>query len=82
VTTVRLVLKELRERKSQLLTSLVAITLGITVIVAVRTISSFSEKAVAQELDNLGANVLILPKGATVSNYYTADFGEYVMPES
>jgi len=82
LTTFRLVLKELRERKSQLLTSFVAITLGITVIVAVRTMSHFSEKAVARELDNLGANVLILPKGATVTNYYTADFGEYVMPES
>jgi len=81
VTTFRLVLEELRERKSQLVTSFVAITLGITVIVAVRTMSHFSEKAVAQELDNLGANVLILPKGATVTNYYTADFGEYVMPE-
>ena len=75
-------LKELRERRSQLVTSFVAITLGITVIVAVQTISHFSEKAVARELDNLGANVLILPKGATVTNYYTADFGEYVMPES
>ena len=82
MTTFRLVLKELRERKSQLVTSFMAIALGITVIVAVRTMSHFSEKAVAQELDNLGANVLILPKGATVSNYYTADFGEYVMPES
>ena len=82
MTTFGLVLKELRERKSQLLTSFVAIALGITVIVAVRTMSHFSEKAVAQELDNLGANVLILPKGATVSNYYTADFGDYVMPES
>lgn len=82
MTTFLLVLKELRERKSQLVTSFVAIALGITVIVAVRTMSHFSEKAVAQELDNLGANVLILPKGATVSNYYTADFGEYVMPES
>jgi len=65
-----------------LLTSFLAIVLGITVIVAVETITHFSEKAVAQELDNLGANVLILPKGATVNNYYTADFGEYVMPES
>ncbi len=64
------------------MTSFVAIALGITVIVAVRTMSTFSEKAVAGELDNLGANVLILPKGATVSNYYSADFGEYVMPES
>ena len=82
MTNFRLVLKELRERRSQLVTSFLAIALGITVIVAVRTLSTFSEKAVASELDNLGANVLILPKGATVSNYYTADFGEYVMPES
>jgi len=82
LNTLLLVLKELRERKSQLVTSFLAIALGITVIVAVRTITCFSEKAVARELDNLGANVLILPKGATVNNYYTADFGEYVMPES
>ena len=62
MTTFRLVLKELRERKSQLVTSFVAIALGITVIVAVRTMSTFSEKAVAGELDNLGANVLISPR--------------------
>ena len=82
MNTFLLVLKELRERKSQLVTSFLAIVLGITVIVAVRTITHFSEKGVAQELDSLGANVLILPKGATVNNYYAADFGEYVMPES
>jgi len=81
MTTFRLVLKELSERKSQLVTSFVAIVLGITVIVAVRTVTHASEKAVARELDNLGANVIILPKGATVNNYYSADFGEYVMPE-
>ena len=81
MTTFGLVLKELSERKSQLLTSFVAIVLGITVIVAVRTVTYASEKAVARELDNLGANVIILPKGATVNNYYTADFGEHVMPE-
>ena len=82
MNTFQLVLRELSERKSQLLTSFIAIVLGITVIVAVRTVTHASEKAVARELDNLGANVIILPKGATVNNYYSADFGEYVMPES
>jgi creatinine amidohydrolase/Fe(II)-dependent formamide hydrolase-like protein len=56
-----IILKELCERKSQLITSFIAITLGITVIVGIRTVTYFSEKAVALELDNLGANVLILP---------------------
>ena len=75
-------LKELLERKSQLVTSFLAITLGITVIVGIRTVTFYSEKAVARELDNLGANVLILPKSATVSDYYSADFTDSEIPES
>jgi putative ABC transport system permease protein len=81
VTTLRLVLKELFERPGQLITSFVAIALGIAVIVSIRTITHFSGKAVARELDSLGANVLILPKGATVDNYYTADFEGEELPE-
>jgi len=77
-----IILKELSERKSQLVTSFIAITLGITVIVGIRTVTFFSEKAVARELDNLGANVLILPKSSTVSDYYSADFADAELPES
>ena len=77
-----IILKELCERKSQLITSFIAIALGITVIVGIRTVTFFSEKAVALELDNLGANVLILPKSATVSDYYSADFVDAELPES
>lgn len=77
-----IILKELSERKSQLVTSFIAITLGITVIVGIKTVTFYSEKAVARELDNLGANVLVLPKSATVSDYYSADFGDAELPES
>jgi len=77
-----IILKELCERKSQLITSFIAITLGITVIVGIKTVTHFSEKAVARELDNLGANVLVLPKSATVSDYYSADLADAEMPES
>ena len=77
-----IIVKELSERKSQLVTSFIAITLGITVIVGIRTVTFFSEKAVARELDNLGANILILPKSATVSDYYSADFADADLPES
>ncbi|MFH1227607.1 MAG: ABC transporter permease, partial [Planctomycetota bacterium] len=68
-----IVTKELFVRKSQLLTGFMAILLGITVIVSIRTISYYSAKAVAYELDTLGTNVLILPKSATIDNYYSAD---------
>ena len=77
-----LTLKELWHRKSQLVSGLLAITLGIGVIVGIRTISVVSEKAVAVNLDNLGANVLVLPQAVSVDNYYTADIDAPTFPES
>jgi len=56
-----LVWREIFERRAQLATSFLAILLGITVIVAVKDITFYSEKAVAGQLDALGANVLVLP---------------------
>ncbi len=76
-----LVWREIFERKNQLATSFLAILLGITVIVSIKNISFYSEKAVAKELDALGANILILPKSATVQDYYSADMQEDVIPE-
>lgn len=76
-----LVWRELFERKNQLVTSLMAILLGITVIVSIKNISYFSEKAVARELDALGANVLILPKSVTLQDYYGADMQNELLPE-
>ena len=76
-----LVWREIFERKSQLLTSFLAILLGITVIVSIKNISFYSEKAVAREMDSLGANVLVLPKSATVQDYYAADMQAEVIPE-
>jgi putative ABC transport system permease protein len=76
-----LVLREIFERKSQLLTSFLAILLGITVIVSIKNISHYSEKAVAREMDALGANVLVLPKSSTLQDYYAADMQGETIPE-
>jgi putative ABC transport system permease protein len=77
-----LVIKELLHRKSQLISGLLAITLGIAVIVGIRSISIVSEKEVAKKLDNLGANIMILPQGINVDNYYSADIDAPTFPES
>jgi putative ABC transport system permease protein len=77
-----LALKELWHRKSQLVSGLLAITIGIGVIVGIRSISVVSEKAVAMNLDNLGANILVLPQAASVDNYYSADIDAPTFPES
>jgi putative ABC transport system permease protein len=76
-----LVWRELFERKNQLATSFLAILLGIAVIVAIKNITLYSEKAVARELDALGANILILPKSASLSDYYSADMQGEEFPE-
>ena len=76
-----LVWREIFERKNQLATSLLAILLGITAIVAMKNITFYSQKAVAKELDALGANVLVLPKSASVQDYYRADMQDDEFPE-
>lgn len=75
------VFRELFERKSQLATSFLAILLGITVIVSIKNITFYSEKAVAREMDSLGANILVLPKSVTLQDYYAADLQGDTIPE-
>jgi putative ABC transport system permease protein len=77
-----LALKELWHRKSQLVSGLLAIVLGIGVIVGIRSFSVVSEEAVAVNLDNLGANIMVLPQAASVDNYYSADIDAPTFPES
>jgi putative ABC transport system permease protein len=73
--------KELWERPVPMLTCLLAILLGVTALVAIRTVTVYSELAVARELDALGANVLILPKGVSLQDYYAADLHGETLPE-
>lgn len=76
-----LVAKEIFERKTQLMTSFLAIFLGISIIVAVRNINIFSEKAVSEQLSSLGANIMILPKSMNIQNYYDADLNNETISE-
>ena len=77
-----LVWRELFERKTQMLTCFLAIFVGITAVVALKNVTLYSQKAVAREVDSLGANVLVLPKAVTLQDYYSADMQEEVIPES
>ncbi len=77
----KLVWREMFERKNQLATSFLAILLGITVVVSIKNITFYSEKAVARQLDGLGANVLVLPKSVTIQDYYSADMQSDEFPE-
>jgi putative ABC transport system permease protein len=77
-----LVWRELSERPSAMLTSTLAILLGVTALVAIRHVTVFSEREVGTQLESLGANVLVLPKDATLQDYYSADLTTQTLPES
>ena len=76
-----LIWKELRERPIAMVTCLLAITLGVTAIVAIRSITESSETAVSQKLSALGANVLLLPKGVSLQDFYASDLHDKTLPE-
>lgn len=77
-----LVWRELLERPTTMLTSALAILLGVCALVAIRHITVFSEREVGQQLESLGANLLVLPKDSTLQDYYSADLTEQTLPES
>lgn len=77
----KIVWQEMFQRKSQLATSLIAVLLGIAVVVSIKNITFYSEKAVARELDALGTNILVLPKSASIQDYYSADMQDDEFPE-
>ena len=74
--------KELFLRKSQLISALLAVTLGIAVIVGIQTVAAVSEKAVKIKMENLGANIQVLPQAASVDDYYAADIDAPTFPEA
>jgi putative ABC transport system permease protein len=76
-----LIWRELAERTAAMAVCVLVILLGVAALVAVLNVTDASEKAVARELDALGANVLILPKGVTLQDYYAADLHGEVLPE-
>lgn len=61
--------------------SSLAILLGVAAFVAIRHVTVFSEENVSEKLSSLGANILILPKGASLQDYYSADQNGESLPE-
>ena len=65
MTPNKLIWKELWQRPTAMITCLLAIMLGVTALVAIRSVTVYSDKAVARQMSELGANVLLLPKAAS-----------------
>jgi putative ABC transport system permease protein len=72
---------EIRSRPWAIVSNSLAILLGVAALVAIRHINVHSEYQVSQQLSQLGANILILPKDATLQDYYAADQNGGTIPE-
>jgi len=81
MTPNKLIWKELRQRPTAMATCLLSITLGITALVAIRSVTIYSERAVSTQMEALGANVLLLPQGVGLHDYYAADSHGATLPE-
>jgi len=76
-----IVWKELWERHAAMATSVLTVLLGVAALVAMRHVTVFSEREVTRQLNQLGANILILPKSASLQDYYAADLNGQTIPE-
>jgi putative ABC transport system permease protein len=76
-----IVWKEIWQRPSAVATCVLAILLGVAALVAIRHITVFSEQEVGRQLQALGANILVLPQGASLQDYYSADQNGLTLPE-
>ncbi len=63
-----LIWKEMWQRPTPLVTSLAAVALGVTALVAIQSITVFSEEKIAGDMQSLGANVLVLPASVSLQD--------------
>lgn len=77
----KIVWKEIWQRPAAMATSVIAILLGVSALVAIQHVNVFSEREVSRQLSMLGANILVLPNSATLQGYYSADMSGHTLPE-
>ena len=76
-----MVLKEMFRRPGHSVTALLIVALGVSALVAVESVVASSEQKVASQMQQLGANILVLPEDVTLQDYHAADAHGQSLPE-
>ncbi|MDA7936790.1 ABC transporter permease [bacterium] len=76
-----MVWKEMFRRPGQSVTALLIVALGVSALVAVESVVASSEQKVALQMQQLGANILVLPEDVTLQDYHAADAHGRSLPE-
>jgi putative ABC transport system permease protein len=76
-----LVLKELWHRKGSALVILAGVTLSVAAIATFQLVSLGSIDEARRAMLTMGKNIVILPRGVELDDYWAADFGDRTLPQ-
>jgi len=77
----RMVLSEIAHRKGNFLSALIAITAAVAISVGVITASEASRRETVRLMRDMGFNLLIVPEGTDMTDFWSRSFAEGEMPE-
>jgi len=81
MSVLRLILREIAHRKLNFLLALIAIVTAVTLFVATLTLLGAMQKETTRLMRDLGFNVVILPAGTNVEEFWSQDYAREEMPE-
>jgi putative ABC transport system permease protein len=73
--------REMTRRKARLAACILAPALAVALLVGVDALSRSAERAVASRLEALGADLIALPRGLRLFDYYRGEFGDALLSE-
>jgi len=82
MTTSRLILKEILQRKLNFLLSLMAIVIAAALFVSFFTTGEASKNETIRLMRDIGFNLRIIPEKTNMEKFWRAGFSELTMPES
>jgi len=82
MTTFRLILKEVMQRKLNFLLSLLAIVIAVALFVSFFTTGEASKNETIRLMRDIGFNLRIIAKETNMEKFWRTGFSEHTMPES
>jgi len=77
----RMMLAEIAHRKGNFLSALIAVTAAVAISVGVITVCDASRRETVRLMRDMGFNLLIVPEGTDMSDFWSRSFAEGEMPE-
>jgi len=77
----RMMLAEIAHRKGNFLSALIAVTAAVAISVGVITVCDASRRETVRLMRDMGFNLLIVPEGTDMTDFWSRSFAEGEMPE-